>query len=92
MTGNKKHFSNLKEKDMQFQIELRDDGMYAARGVGNVNFQRESGNPLHLIDVLYVLGLRQNLVSVATLEDKGYDIIFSRGKAYFQHLAYGRKK
>jgi len=36
--------------------------------------------------------LRQNLVSVATLEDKGCDIIFSRDKAYFHHLASGCKK
>jgi len=92
MTGNKKIFSHLKEKDMQFQIELGDDDQYAARGVGIFSFQRELGNPLHLKDVLYVPGLRQNLVSVATLEDKGYDIIFSRGKVYLQHLFFGCKK
>lgn len=48
MTKNKNNFSHLKEKDMQFQIELGDEGMYATRGVGTINFQRESGNPLHL--------------------------------------------
>lgn len=91
MTENKKSFSHLKEKDMHFQIELGDDGQYVARGVGTVYFQRESGNLLHLRDVLCVLGLRQNLVSVATVEDKGYDIIFNRSKAYLHHLAFGCK-
>lgn len=62
------------------------------RGVGTISFQKESGNSLHLRDVLYVPGLRKNLVSVATLEDEGYDIIFSRGKAYLQHLVSGCKK
>lgn len=33
MTGNEKYFNHLKENDMQFQIELGDDGQYAARGV-----------------------------------------------------------
>lgn len=77
---------------MQFQIELEDDGQYAATGVGIVSFKRESGNPLHLRDVLYVRGLKQNLISIATLEGKGYDIIFRRGKSYLQHLAFGCKK
>lgn len=54
MTRNKKSFSHLKEKDMQFRIDLGDDGMYATRGIGTINFQRESSNPLHLRDVLYV--------------------------------------
>lgn len=77
---------------MQFHIELGDDGQYAAKGVGIVSFQMELGNPIYLRYVLYVPGLRQNLVSIDTLEDKGYDIIFSRGKAYLQHLAYGCNK
>lgn len=92
MARNKKLFSHLKDKDMQFQIKLGDDDQYATRGVSTVNFRREIGNPLHLRDVLYVPGLRQDLVSIATLEDEGYDIIFSKGKAYLQHLAFGCKR
>lgn len=38
MTRNKEYFNHLKEKDMQFHIELRDDGKYVTRGVGTVNF------------------------------------------------------
>ena len=34
-----------------------------------------------MIDMMYVLGLKKNLVSVAMLEDKGYDFVFSKGKA-----------
>lgn len=91
MTGNKEYFSHLKE-DMQFQIELGNDGKCTNRGAGTDNFERDSGSSLHLEDVLYVLGLKRNLVSVTTLEDKGYDVIFSRGKAYLKHLTYGCKK
>lgn len=91
MTKNKKSFSHLKEKYMQFPVELGGDGMYAARGVGIVSFQRELGNPLHLRCPL-CSRLKQNLFLVATLEDKGYDVIFSKVKAYLQHLAFGCKK
>jgi len=63
-----------------------------SRGVGTISFERESGSSLHLSDVLYVLGLKKNLVLVATLEDKGYGVIFNRDKAYLKHLAFGLVK
>jgi len=87
ITTNTKYFKQLKEKDMQFQIELVHDGKYASKGVGTINFKREFGSPLHLRDVGYALRLKRNLFSVATLEDKGYDVIFSKGKAYPRLLA-----
>ena len=34
-----------------------------------------------------VLGLKKNLVSVAMLEDRGYDVIFSEGKAFLHYKA-----
>lgn len=61
-------------------------------GVGIVRFQRESNNPLHNKHVLYVLGLKKNLFSVATLEDKGYDVILSRGKSCLKYLTSGSAK
>lgn len=63
MTGNKVFFSRLEGKDMQFHIELGDDGRYMTKGVGTVAFKRESGSLLHLNNVMYVLGLNKNLVS-----------------------------
>ena len=74
MIENKEYFSELKEKDMQFHIELGDDGKYMTRGVGTISFERDFGSSLHLKDVLYVLGLKKNLVSIATLKEKGYDV------------------
>eukprot|EP00253_Pinus_taeda_P011752 PITA_11752 len=32
------------------------------------------------MDVLYVSGMKKNLISVSTMEDKGFDITFSRGQ------------
>ena len=45
---------------------------------GHGCFQREHGAPLILIDVMYVPGLKKNLVLVAMLEDKGYDFDFRK--------------
>ena len=36
----------------------------------------------HLKDVVHVLGLKKNLISVAMLEDIGYDVVFSEGKVF----------
>ena len=50
-------------------------------GVGSISFRLKSGAMLHVDEVLYVPGgLRKNLLSVATLEDKGYWVIFKDKK------------
>lgn len=92
MTRNKEYFSQLKENDMQLHIELGDDGSYLTKGMGIVSFESKSSNSIHLKDVLYVPSLKKNLVFVSTPEDKGYDVIFSKGKPYLKHLASGAMK
>jgi hypothetical protein len=51
-------------------------------GIGTITFQRELGKPFQLKNVMHVPGLKKNLVSVAMLENKGYDVTFSSGKSY----------
>eukprot|EP00253_Pinus_taeda_P034092 PITA_34092 len=41
---------------------------------------------------MYVPGLKKNLVSVATLEEKGYNVVFNKGKAFLRHIATGQTK
>jgi hypothetical protein len=48
------------------------------RGVGNVRFKLEFGVLLELDGVLFVPGLRVNLLSVSVLEDVGYCVLFKR--------------
>ena len=73
-------------------IEMGDDGKYHVSGEGTIVFQREHGAPLILTDVKYVLGLKKNLVSVSMLEDKGYDVVFSKGKAFLRHMGTRQTK
>eukprot|EP00253_Pinus_taeda_P006310 PITA_06310 len=92
MTDDKKLFSALEEKDLKMHIDMGDDGRYSVSGVGMVDFQREHGAPLALTDAMYAPGLKNNLVSVAMLEDKGYNVVFSKGKAFLRHIAMGQTK
>lgn len=55
-------------------INMGDNGRYSATTVGIVTSQRDSGSPLRLKDVMFVSGLKKNLISVAVLEDRGYDV------------------
>ena len=73
-------------------IEMGDDGRYIATKIGTITFEREFGNPLLLKDVMHVPSLKKNLVSVAMLKDKGYDVVFSNGKAFLRHKTMGKTK
>ena len=63
-------------------IEVGDDGRSSATGLGMITFQREHGAPLTLKNVMYVPRLKKNLVSISMLEDRDYDVILSKGKAF----------
>ena len=52
------------------------------RGVGKVRFQLSHGGYLDQNGVLFVPGMRVNLLSVSALEDAGYSTLFWRGHVY----------
>lgn len=64
-------------------IEMGDDGKYSVTGLGTITFKMENWAPLTLKNVMYVPELKKNLVSVSMLEDRGYDVVFSKGKCSF---------
>ena len=68
----------------KIHVELGDDAWYQAQGVGTVSFERKSVKPLSVADVLYVPGLTKNLISVSTLEDKGYQVKFRDHRVYIR--------
>ena len=85
MTGDKEIFSDLENKYLQMHIEMGDNGWYSAIGIDTITFHRQLGKPFQLKYVMHVPGLRKNLVSIAMLEDGGYDVVFSEGKAFLRH-------
>jgi len=88
-SSDKNLFSTLEDKDLQMRIKMGNDGKYHVSGEGTVVFQREHGAPLTLTDVKYVPGLKKNLMSIIMLEDKGYDVVFSKGKVVLRHIDTG---
>jgi hypothetical protein len=91
MTGYKEILSDCEKKYFVEYVELGDDKCYKIEGVGSISFRLESRARLHIDEVLYVPGLKKNLLSVATLEEKGYWVIFKDRKALlwakYSHLA-----
>jgi hypothetical protein len=80
MTGFKQNLANYRHKKFKVNVELGDDGTYDLKGFGSAlsNFNQV----ISFIDeILYVPGLKKNLISVPILESKGYSIAFTKGKA-----------
>jgi hypothetical protein len=80
MTGYKDSLSNLTHKDSPRKVKLGDDYQYPIKGVGEASCKLDSGNPMKMKEVLYVPGLKKNLLSILALDHKGYRVAFVDGK------------
>ena len=76
MTGIREHFSDLRDPDVRIDISLVDDRIVTVAGVGTVPFRREDLPPISFTDVLFVPGMKKNLISVSTLQDRGFEVLF----------------
>jgi hypothetical protein len=76
MTGSRDHLTNFVEKETHLHVVLGDDSIYNVKGVGTSTFQLDLDMQLQLKEVLYVPGMKRNLVSISALEDKGYKVNF----------------
>jgi hypothetical protein len=85
MTGYRDHLTDLVEKETNLHVVLGDNSRYNMKGVGTSTFQLDFDIPLQLSEVLYVPGMKSNLVSIFALEDKGYKVTFSEGKFLAWH-------
>jgi hypothetical protein len=84
MTDVREHSTDLKELEVKMEIALGDDTIVRVVGRGTVTFQRESMPPISIMDVLYVPGMKKNLISVSTLQDRGLEVSF-RGTYFLIH-------
>jgi hypothetical protein len=85
MTGYREHLTDLVEKESCLHVVLRDNSKYIVKGVGSSSFQLDFDIPLQLNEILYVPGMKRNLVFVSALEDKGYKVTFFEGKVLAWH-------
>ena len=59
---------------------LGDDYQYPIEEMGEASYKMDSGNSMKMKDVLYVLGLKKNLLSISTLDKKGFRVSFVNGE------------
>ena len=58
----------------------RDEYQYLIKGVGEASYKLDSGNPLKMKYVLYVPGLKKNLLSISALDKKGSRVALIDGQ------------
>lgn len=71
MTGRKDWFVNL-DKSIQSKVKLADDSTLSAAGLGNVLNKRRDGKHSFILDVLFVPGMKSNLLSLGQLLERVY--------------------
>jgi hypothetical protein len=72
-------FSNLTHKDSPHKVKLGDDYQYPIKRVEEASYKLDSGKPMKMKEVLYVPGLKKNLISILALDEKGYRVAFVDG-------------
>ena len=87
MTGEIKQLNTLSKEPYYYEIELGGKKSYVVRGLGSTSLKLENGSKLHLNNILYVLGLKKNLLSISFLEDKGDIISFFLWK----NISFGKR-
>ena len=82
MTGVRDMFTEISKTGLELEVVLRDDTVVRVVGRKAVCFDRESMEPMLLRNVLYVPGLKKNLVPVSMIEDRGLGIYVLDGNVY----------
>jgi hypothetical protein len=70
MTGYGDSLSKLIHKDSPHKVKLGDDYQYPMKGVGETSYKLNLGKPMKMKEVLYVPGLKKNLLSISALDKK----------------------
>ena len=80
MKGYKESFINLSEHESPQKVKLGDDYQYHIKGFGEASYKIDSGKYMKIKDMLYVLGLMNNILSIFALDAKGMRVTFVRGQ------------
>ena len=100
MTGLKESFVNLSEHESTHKVKLGDDYQYPIKGSGEASYKLESGKYMKMKDVLFVPGLKKNLLSISALDPKfmriafidGQVLMWSKGKTINDAIVIGEQE
>jgi hypothetical protein len=74
MMGMRSMFLIVSKTNSDLHVGSGVNTMHALKGVGWVRFQLDSCGSLEVVGVIYVLGMK--FLSISTLEDMGYAVMF----------------
>lgn len=62
------------------EVTIGDDFVHFVEGIETCTIQLKSGQSIQLFRVLYVPGIKRDLISISSLEDDAYRVTFMEGK------------
>ena len=68
------------EHDSPHKVKLGGDYLYPIKGSGESSYKLESGKSIKMKEVLFVPGLKNNLLSISALDAKGMRVAFVDGQ------------
>ena len=80
MNGFKESFVRLSEHESPQKVKLGHDYQYPIKGSGESYYKLDSEKSLTMKEVLFVLGLKKNLLSISALYAKGMRVAFIDGQ------------
>ena len=80
MTGFKESFVRLSEHESPHKVKVGDDYQYPIKGSGESSSKIDSGKSMKMKDVLFVPGLKKNLLFISVLDAKGMRVAFVYGQ------------
>ena len=66
----------MSEHESPHKVKLGDDYQYPIKGSGEASYKLDSRKYLKMKDMLYVPGLKKNILSISTLEANGMIVAF----------------
>lgn len=82
MTRDSKKIHTLSKEQYSDAVEMGDNKIYVLKGLGSTSLKLDNGAKIHINNILYVPGLKKNLLSIYSLEDKGDRFSFVDGKVF----------
>ena len=70
------------EHDSPHKVKIGGDYQYPIKGSGEDSYKIDSRKSLKMKDMLYVPGLKKNLLSISALDAKGIRVSFVEGQNY----------
>ena len=80
MTGFKESFVKLSEQESPHKVKLGYGYQYPIKGSGDSSYKPDSGKSMKMKEVLFVPGLKKNLLSIYALDAKGIRVAFIDGQ------------